>query len=908
MKGTWQKGCAITIVSALIATALVALSAPARANTEVPGTGGRFEVVFIDAQMYDEGIYNVDPGDGSFYLLGEGDGTADGIATANTLQVRIRCINSWTITSVRVNVTDFTSTVFDFNDLDTTEPDWPSPEGWWNPPGNNTFADFTWNFDVLKISGLGTATDTTVNMRIIYYEGGNKQSKSFDISIYLSSIFDNPSQDPDEQLPDVEDGNADPGYAETGNPFEPGDEFAASNLVLQNYDDTDITDLTCTLTEPGSGVTLSGGIDYCTLPLGINGGNTTETLTYRTDVAPRTAPGIYSGSADIVYTRDDSDLTVTENDLQVDWRVDFAFRDTNPYPVGKTYSKYQCYVSNVTLVEETNTTRQETYSSVEIEQPTTTDEVIKVNVTIVNNGNSDLFQVQYRLNIQAGVWDYFRNPRIYYNESSGPGTLNDPITLEIPEHPIGGVIYFEIEFIAVKEVPIGEHRLPIVYDGYYFNDGSLEEATGFMAINDGNATAGDGDDLSMYFSIIVTDSALDARVTNVAYGAGGLGNYNNDITETEIIASILNEEGYSFIDIMVTADFTGTPFYNPLVTERTTRSRLVEAEENPIAGWAPNGVPGDTITTTFVVDVDPNEVPDRYSFILSITAVIENTLETVTTTVIAELSTIAYGPRIYIDAFTTSTITPGQEFTLTLEITNDGDDTLRDAEVFIGADDTDPYPWDVICDFIGQIQREATNDSYSSEYYDPFSGWYSNYTNTYYYDWEGTIVTLEQLDIDSAKEIIELNLYMEGVYSSPSAKITLIRIGELAPGETTPVTFTMITDKDMVAGKPYVLDVWIYGIDSEGNDYEELREITVRSAETGLSYQASQWYEDEVWFDSGLKILGLFLFLIIVLALLAYVVKKLRGGKKKVEEPEAIEEEPAPEPEPIAAEQEVIKE
>jgi hypothetical protein len=255
-------------------------------------------------------------------------------------------------------------------------------------------------------------------------------------------------------------------------------------------------------------------------------------------------------------------------------------------------------------------------------------------------------------------------------------------------------------------------------------------------------------------------------------------------------------------------------------------------------------------------------VPDLYPFTITITAVIETTLEQVTTTIPATLIIEGYGPRIWVEAFTTTDIKAGEYFDLNLTISNDGDDTLRDAWVWIDAEGlTDWYEWTVICDLIGQIQRNSSDDGSTS------------------LSWEGSQVTLEQLDIDSAKEIIALNLYIEGVYSSPSAVISLLYIDTIAPGESVNVQYQMVCDKDMVNGKPYVIDVEVWGLDSEGDSWDDHLPITVMTDVKGTAYNPVE----TDYFMGGMQMVGLVLFIVIVIAVLFYVVRKIVFPPKKEE-------------------------
>jgi cbb3-type cytochrome oxidase subunit 3 len=331
--------------------------------------------------------------------------------------------------------------------------------------------------------------------------------------------------------------------------------------------------------------------------------------------------------------------------------------------------------------------------------------------------------------------------------------------------------------------------------------------------------------------------------------------------------------------------------------------------------WADNANPFDmqdwgalgTLDVEFTVDTDPNLVPDRYPFSLEITAVIEDTLVVVSVTLDytqgAVLDFAGYGPDIYITAFANEDIVPGKSFDLNLTLENVGDDTLRDVTVMIWTDGTYEYNWNLESSFKEQFDWSSVFEDWGSETGGQVT-WNGDFPEDMFY-------TLEDLDVDSVREIVEINLYMDGVYSQPAARIEVIHIIELAPGEVIEdIGFSMIADKDMVNGKPYDFPVMIEGIDSFGDTYSESRWISVMTSLPGKSYNPVELN----WFDAGLKALALFLFVIIVLAILMFVYNMFKGEPYDEDEDDFDFEddepfEPAEEPAeaPEAPEQELVE-
>jgi hypothetical protein len=375
----------VIALSMTLFTGLVAfLSAPV-VSADTILRADWIDLDYDPATMLGEAIYNVDAIDATFFCLGEGDGINDDTASTCTIQMQVN-IRDDDVDGLLLNISQYSEAAFDFNDLDTST---DQIEGNYvggniHPATNPMDGDwmiYQFQFDVLATSTLGTPGSRDLTIRYWYWDENALQERSDTLSgvkIYIASIFDNPANDPDGQLANAMDGNED-------GPFEAGDMFEATTITLTNYEPlggSDITDLEATVTEPGNGVTLSGGRNVCSIPNGIASAvnvppitQQTANLLFRTDVAVGTPPGVYSATADIVYTRADSDLTVTEDNLGVDWQVDFSFADDDPFEAGKPYSEYQCVATEVTITDadvgDENVTRSD--ESLDI-SPTQTEE------------------------------------------------------------------------------------------------------------------------------------------------------------------------------------------------------------------------------------------------------------------------------------------------------------------------------------------------------------------------------------------------------------------------------------------------------------------------------------------------------------------------------------------------------
>jgi len=352
-------------VSCFLIVAAMALSAfavfGAMADTEV--VSDKLEIQYNPTFMVEELVWHADPTGANPYNLGEGDGANDNTNTVDSCTIRIVVENTDVDPAgdFYLNITDYDQNVFDFAD---TVPATAGVQVSYGPViiASSATENCEFTFDVIATNiPLGTSTNTLIEISWDYVDNPGVDDTDIigneDGWIYLSSIFDDPASDPDEVLEDMQDENDDP-------EFEAGDMFEESEMDLHNYDDDDIDALSCTVTEPGDGVTLSGGQGTCEIPGGIAAGATESTL-YRTNVADQTPPGQYWGSADISYTRDDSGLVVTENDLAVLWEVDFSFADDDSVVAGQPYSDSQATATDVEITDdgESHTTEEEALDS-----------------------------------------------------------------------------------------------------------------------------------------------------------------------------------------------------------------------------------------------------------------------------------------------------------------------------------------------------------------------------------------------------------------------------------------------------------------------------------------------------------------------------------------------------------------
>lgn len=488
---------AFVIVGVLLLSGVVMVwnTPKVSSNTEIDP--GRLELVFDHTYMIDEQVWYKGQYEWLFYHLGEGDGIDDDMTTGDSCRLRIEIMNIGmdTMGDFYLNITNYDQLVFDFEDTDFFEPGCQTSSGPFTLMPFMTM-NFDFWFDILAVDlPLGTSSYTEFTATFDYIEdpGGYNMNRmgNFDGWIYLSSVFDDPYDEPDRALEGVWDDNEDI-------EFEAGDEFEDSEVWIDNYGEVDLEDLVCTLTEPGNGVTLSYGINTASLPYPIGPGMS-EQLLFRTDVAPHTPPGTYPGLATMEYTREDSGLRVTESDLGADWLVDFNFADQDPVVAYQQYSEYQLRRTNSLALQNGTWDLQ------------------FIDMVVQNNGNCPLYNFAFF--IDDNEWDMaIYDPMFYWVENNI--SYYDVLSPTYSILDVGESMTLQMRVTADFMLPLGyfeEHF--IYYDGNYYDDGSTGNPSGFPEANGGDAIpSNDLDDLAIYLTIEMKD--MNAGPTEVNLDEG----------------------------------------------------------------------------------------------------------------------------------------------------------------------------------------------------------------------------------------------------------------------------------------------------------------------------------------------------------------------------------------------------
>ncbi|MFO7991995.1 MAG: hypothetical protein R6U61_06870 [Thermoplasmata archaeon] len=604
-----------------------------------------------------------------------------------------------------------------------------------------------------------------------------------------------------------------------------------------------------------------------------------DTANYRFDVGADVPPDIYS----VDYT-----LTAMRAGVEIEetGRVNFTVEYTPKIEVS--------------------------YDPIEIEQGTLTS---TFNVTFENVGNVDLSQVYVGLNDDQ---DYFptKVEHYEYGDAVGPGAY----LLGDGDLAIAGSESMTFGIGFHRYLQEGDHKLEFRWDGWYYNDGSTGDPSSYEHIGvdwadadpdtaflynvvadnheydnpGGDTIIGAADPWTEPYAMMsVVDEVIDMEGTAV-----GSVILDGDITYVQFQVTIFNYELVDFKDIEAVLNVgSGTPFFHPQDHTATTVEMDKSVSDTEIAAYDPaTGDPGEA-DLSFNVDTNDDFVADTlsgnahaYAGIVTINRMVnEDTLEEVTNQDVpidGELEGL--GPKMVVEGtLEDDKVKAGEMFNLTYTLSNHGDDVARDVWMTMQPELYDNDDWTIHDGFITAIASDN----------ETMSMWgMSEATNTEYSE-----VTLENLGINDAKEIVELHMYVEGALSSPQPHIWTMYVGELAPGEEIEVTWQMVSDRDMEIGKPYQEDIEVTWMDSNGANDTQVFPTTIRTQSKGETYEPSSGFAGTST-ETGLIIV----FIIIVIALLLIVMMTTKkGGKKEEPEEETWEE---PEPEPVMEEETVEEE
>jgi hypothetical protein len=222
-----------------------------------------------------------------------------------------------------------------------------------------------------------------------------------------------------------------------------------------------------------------------------------------------------------------------------------------------------------------------------------------------------------------------------------------------------------------------------------------------------------------------------------------------------------------------------------------------------------------------------------------------------------------------------SSITPGDWFTLTFTIQNVGDDAARDIYLTLSNYWYEDNPFTTVEAFISAI---SVNDS-------------MNIANSVVGELpQKAEVSLEDLGISSVSDIVDA----ERQLLSPTAVVPRFYISEIPAGGTYEVKFRMKADTHMIQGRPYKEFILLEYIDSDGTTYGWDGSANMQTNPIPIVIQTKEddsWPKEEGITSETLAVILIIIIIIIIILLFLGSVYNKRRMEDEGELPPLDEEE-----------------
>lgn len=516
-----------------------------------------------------------------------------------------------------------------------------------------------------------------------------------------------------------------------------------------------------------------------------------QTFDYRIDVASDKAPGLYSADYTIDYTI--GGTRYYESGADTDFLVDFT-----------------------PIVEATGT--------IDIQQGNDT---VQFPVTFWNNGNVDLQGLEVRVSpITMGAGLFYEMAYDHYE-----GTLP---ALYYDWSPIGDLDMGEsgntMLFAALDPyLPPGEHKILLEWRGYYKNEGQTMQQTAVVYV-DGDWTGFAPPYLEQTSEMTTADFQtnthtgafiiIDVTDTELSWEAelSGTIDARGDVTSRDIYITLRNFEQIAFTDLYAELEVgPGTPFFDPQDHTATTLERELVGSSTWVGA-------GGTATMHFIVDVNAgywqtdSVLPGIHMVDITVSATNDVTKARIVDTVLpVAMEITGFGPELFATMVDYGKIKPGDTFTLTIEITNFGDDTAREVDAYLRADFI--AGWTIVDQFVTSISSySGLNWWGGGDVGDASWGWETDWANYDLFNRTNEI-TPGDIGVDSVPQIIELNDWIKRRETPPQGRMLWIHVDRIAAGDQWTFEFEMISDVNMVEGMAYYETLDLYYVDSNGLTY-----------------------------------------------------------------------------------------
>ncbi|MDO9537173.1 MAG: hypothetical protein Q7J68_02520, partial [Thermoplasmata archaeon] len=294
-------------------------------------------------------------------------------------------------------------------------------------------------------------------------------------------------------------------------------------------------------------------------------------------------------------------------------------------------------------------------------------------LTFTNVGTVDLLDIKAQLDDDSSA----------FTDSLADHWENDETVtyswLELGDIAVGASVIRTMDVGIDLYIPVGVHKVMFYFWGMYYDPdtATYEDVTvgwvdvgafnneRWLSVNGALINPDESTVRGPYIDITVTDTELDIMLLSTVTLTTGGRILDNTL---ELKVQNLGNIDYTNVVLQIETNTADSPFTN-VVDPTATLS-----EEAPLAStlWA-----GTTTWVDIQVSLNPDAELGVYMVPVTITAVNDNMGEAISTVVDARITIRGIGPQLEVTSVTPETIKSGEEFTLTLVLTNVGDDTAR---------------------------------------------------------------------------------------------------------------------------------------------------------------------------------------------------------------------------------------
>jgi len=303
--------------------------------------------------------------------------------------------------------------------------------------------------------------------------------------------------------------------------------------------------------------------------------------------------------------------------------------------------------------------------------------ILTINFT--NQGNVDLFDVDLGLDLSNS---FIKAP--YYYDAGASDMKNELILSNnsIGSLPIGSSAFASFDLSVYQGLPKGKYLIPVVYTGWYYNNGTLGDPSGIVKTNDNDFI-----NIRGTYNLPFLDKLphLAVEILNpkphITVNSANIDVYTAGLQNQVIALTLSNYELYDFQNVTVSVlTSAASPF------EHKSMNYTSPYLWNKTFDTLPSGIVGIPYTTTFSILANiKSDANGYYSVPVMITGwdIYNDYFEMDT---IFEVSIIPQLPQFVVVNSINSEVIPGENFTLEVTIKNVGGSVANNLEVlFIGS-------------------------------------------------------------------------------------------------------------------------------------------------------------------------------------------------------------------------------